>query len=284
MKQAKPLTIRQMSLAELDMVLDWAAAEGWNPGLHDAACFYAADPAGFLLGLVDGEAVASIFAVKYGAGFAFIGGYIVKPAWRGMGYGKALWDAAMVQLAGRNVGLDGVVAQQANYAKSGFALAYRNIRFAGAGSGQPVDMAHIVPLSSVDFETLRQYDAPLFPDERADFLRCWVQQAGSVAVGAMVGGRLAGYAVMRRCRQGYKIGPLCADTAELADALFVSLKGRAATGVPVFLDVPEVNLAACGLAQRHGLQSCFETARMYTGAQPAMQLQRQFGVTSFELG
>jgi len=31
------LNIRQIAASELDIVLGWAAAEGWNPGLHDAA-------------------------------------------------------------------------------------------------------------------------------------------------------------------------------------------------------------------------------------------------------
>jgi len=35
-----------MSRQELDLAVDWAAAEGWNPGLHDANCFYAIDPTG----------------------------------------------------------------------------------------------------------------------------------------------------------------------------------------------------------------------------------------------
>ena len=37
----------------------------------------------------------------------------------------------MARLEGRVVGLDGVVDQQANYQRSGFVLAHRNIRFGG---------------------------------------------------------------------------------------------------------------------------------------------------------
>ncbi|MDP2934013.1 MAG: GNAT family N-acetyltransferase, partial [bacterium] len=41
------LTIRPMVRTELDLAIEWAASEGWNPGLQDANCFYAADPEGF---------------------------------------------------------------------------------------------------------------------------------------------------------------------------------------------------------------------------------------------
>ena len=52
--------IRSMTRPEFDLALDWAAAEGWNPGLHDAAAFHAADPEGFLIGLLDGQPVAIV--------------------------------------------------------------------------------------------------------------------------------------------------------------------------------------------------------------------------------
>ena len=56
-------TIRSMRRDEIDMAIAWAAAEGWNPGLHDAAAFHAADAEGFLIGELDGEPVATILPV-----------------------------------------------------------------------------------------------------------------------------------------------------------------------------------------------------------------------------
>jgi hypothetical protein len=39
---------------EISIAVNWAEAEGWNPGLADEACFAAADPDGFLIGELDG--------------------------------------------------------------------------------------------------------------------------------------------------------------------------------------------------------------------------------------
>ena len=39
-----------MRREEVAFAIDLAAREGWNPGLHDAECFFAADPDGFLIG------------------------------------------------------------------------------------------------------------------------------------------------------------------------------------------------------------------------------------------
>ena len=130
-------TIRPATRAELVRLIDWAAAEGWNPGLDDAEAFRAADPEGFLIGLLEDEPVAGISVVRYGDDFGFLGLYIVRPEHRGKGYGWAIWQGGMVRLQGRNVGLDGVVAQQDNYRRSGFVLAHRNVRYAGRIDATP---------------------------------------------------------------------------------------------------------------------------------------------------
>lgn len=277
-------TIRSMSRGEVDIVVDWAGAEGWNPGRHDADCFYAADSGGFLVGLLGGEPVAAISVVKYGKFFGFLGLYIVKPEYRGLGYGFRIWRAGLDALKGRTVGLDGVVAQQENYRKSGFSLAYRNIRYQGAGGGiMPVDPG-IVGLESVPFDDIRAYDGRCFPAARGEFLECWIAQPESTALGILEQGRLAGYGLVRACRTGYKIGPLFADWPDLAERLFLALKARVPEGAQLFLDTPEANPDAVALAKAQGMSLVFETARMYLGSPPALPLNRIFGVTSFELG
>ncbi len=277
-------TISTMTREEIDIAVDWAAAEGWNPGLFDGDCFHAADPGGFLMGKLNNEPVATISAVKYGNAFGFVGFYIVKPEYRGKGYGIRLWNAALVYLEGRNIGLDGVVAQQENYRKSGFKLAYRNIRHEGSVTGQRAVNSRIVKLSTLPFETVDLFDRPFFPATRAAFLRAWITQPESNALGIMRGGKLAGYGVIRKCRTGYKVGPLIADSPDCASDLFIALQSGIAPGTSVYLDTPEVNADAVALAKAHRMKAVFETARMYTTENPPVPLEHIFGVTTFELG
>ena len=128
-------TIRTLALPEIQRLLDWAAAEGWNPGCNDAVAFAAADPNGFYGAFVEGVMVAGIAAIAYDARFGFIGLYICHPDWRGQGHGTAVWAAGMAYLGDRTIGLDGVPAQQANYASMGFATAYQSLRMAGTLHG-----------------------------------------------------------------------------------------------------------------------------------------------------
>ena len=90
--------------------------------------------------------------------------------------------------------------------------------------------------------------------------------------------------VLRICRSGYKIGPLFADSPELADRLFLALQAHAPEGAPIFLDTPAVNSAAIDLVKRHNMFVVFETARMYKEKEPDLPVNRLFGVATFELG
>lgn len=275
---------RTMQREEIALAVEWAAQEGWNPGLHDADCFRAADPEGFFVGLVEDRPVACVSVVKYGSDFAFLGLYIVQAAWRGRGLGWALWQHGMASAPGRQVGLDGVVAQQANYRKSDFSLAWRNARYEGRGGVAPPRDPRLVPLAGLPFAAVQACDRPFFPADRTAFLRSWLAQPDAAALGWFEDGALRGYGVIRRCRSGWKIGPLCADDETIAEHLFGALCAQAAAGEPVFLDLPEPNAAARALVARHGMEKVFETARMYTGTPPATPLDRLYGITSFELG
>ncbi|HYD71288.1 GNAT family N-acetyltransferase [Azospirillum sp.] len=279
---AERFVVRPMSRAELDLAVEWAAREGWNPGLHDTTAFHAVDPAGFLAGVLDGRPVTSISAVRYPGGFGFIGLYIALPEVRGKGYGLRTWQAALDHLAGHVTGLDGVVAQQENYRRSGFTLAYRNIRYAGTPPAGPVPQG-LADARTVPMGALLDLDAALFLAPRPGFLAAWIALPGGAALAAVDDGRVTGFGVARPCREGFKIGPLYADDPATAERLFLGL-GAAAGGGLLFLDVPEVNPQAVQLAERHGFTPMFETARMYNGPAPEPPLDRLYGVTTFELG
>lgn len=278
-----PFTIRAMRPEEIALAVDWAAAEGWNPGPADAACFATADRQGFLIGELDGAPAATISVIDYDARFAFLGFYIVRPDLRGRGLGWRIWQAGIAHAGARTIGLDGVVAQQDNYRKSGFQLAYNNIRYGGVPAGlAPAPAVATLPLTDVPFALLAADDATIFPADRPAFLRAWISAPGHVGRAVLRDGRFAGWGVIRPCRRGRKIGPLIADDRAAAEALFTALVG--AQGGDVFLDVPQPNAPAVALAEAHGLKPVFETARMYTGPIRPLALHRVFGVTTFELG
>ncbi|WP_170360303.1 GNAT family N-acetyltransferase [Ruegeria arenilitoris] len=283
--------IRPLTAAEVEHAVDWAGREGWNPGKHDAECFRTTDPDGFLGGFLNGEMIASVSAVNYDETFAFLGFYIVKPEFRHHGHGLEIAQHALAHCSGRNMGLDGVVEQQDNYRKSGFTFAYNNYRFAGTKSRMLAKLGtrqndQITDLTQAS-DALKDYDRELFPAPRDLFLGNWLSAYSHVSKVFTENGRIRGYATLRPCLTGYKVGPLFADNSDIARALLAAIL----TAIPedhneheVFVDMPQPNPSAFALSDELGLDKVFETARMYSDYEPDIDLSRIFGVTTFELG
>lgn len=275
--------IATASADDVARIMDWAKDEGWNPARTDRFAFHAIDPCAFLMGRLDGEPVVSISVTRYGTGFGFLGCYIARQSVRGKGYGIRIWDAGMKRLAGRNVGLDGVPAQQANYRKSGFRLAWNNARHEGVPPTMPVPGGvTFVDAKSVPFDRLVAYDRRFFPEARDSFLAPWITAAERTPLVALKDGEIAGLGVVRAAVTGGRIGPLYAASAEIAAALI----GQLAAAMPgqIAVDIPDFNGPGVRLAGQLGLKPAFETARMYTGPEPAIDRAGLFGVASFELG
>lgn len=279
--------IRKMGLADLEAVaIPWMRDAGWNPGLNDATAFLAADPEGFLLGELDGRAVACVSAVRYDDAFGFMGCYIVEAGHRGRGYGMALHEAGRAHLAGCTQGGDGVLENVDLYRRIGRVFAHRNARYQGTrGAAWPRPAAGTVDARDLSHDAFMRFDRACFPAPRPSFLRAWLAQPGAHAL-AVPGpdGEPLGYGVIRPCFKGWKIGPLFARDPATAEGLFLGLVGRIAPGDPFVLDVPGCNAEAMALVRRHGMTEVFATARMYTGPFPSTRLDWVYGITTFELG
>lgn len=274
------IRIRRMNREDIGLAVEWAAREGWNPGLHDADCFHAADPEGFFMAELNGEPAGCISAVAYDESFGFMGFYIVRDDLRHHGIGLKLWNAAIAYMGNRTAGGDGVVAMLDKYEQCGFRIAHSNARYQGVGTRSPKRLPDLV---EIPFPELEQYDRRFFPAARSAFLKSWISRPGSHGRAIVSAGQLTGYGVIRPCQTGFKIAPLFADTPAMAEELFSSLSSLA-EGEPVFLDIPVCNRAARELVERQGMTRVFETARIYKGTAPQLPLDDIYGITSFELG
>lgn len=276
--------IRRATRKEVDIMVDWARKEGWNPGLYDADCFYRQDPKGFFVGLLNKELVATVSAVRYDKTYCFIGFYIVKPKFRGKGYGMKIFQKVWDYLGEKNKGGDGVLENLKMYARVGLKLVHLNARYQGQGTGTKKLGLNIVKLQDVSFKKIARYDDKVFGFNRHTFLKYWINQPEGFAYGYVKDGKILGYGVLRKCYEGYKIGPLFADNSSAANELFDSLIGSVGKKDKVFFDIPEVNKDAYAIVKKHIMKKVFATGRIYTKGQPNFPLNKWYGVTTFELG
>ena len=252
--------MRNATLAELGGILDWAAEEGWNPGLEDATAFYHADSKGFFVAVQDDAPIAAMSVVNHSDRFAFLGLYIVRPAFRGQGIGYALWQHALRHAGSRCIGLDGVPAQQGNYAASGFAHAGATIRFEGPVPAHS-DPATVRPATPADHVALVANEAKASGSHKPGYLMPWFENTEARCT--YVSKTSGAFCTVRTCHKGAKIGPLLAPSR--ADAARLMQHAAHEFGPDLIIDVPAASTELVALCEGFGMETGFETARMYRG-------------------
>lgn len=276
------LDVRPMSVDDLKRAADWAALEGWNPGLEDAKAFHAVDPQGFLMGWLGDEPVTAISVVRHSRIFGFLGFYLCHPDHRGKGYGWATWQAGMAYMGDRTVGLDGVPAQENNYKNSGFLLSHYTRRHTGSVGGEL--HPNVRPATAEDLPALLALDRQISGTDRAAYLLEWFAQAETRKTLVFEkAGQLAAVGTIRACRDGHKIGPVFCPASEIALRLIRALVA-VTDASRISIDIPDPNTAGVGLAHSLGLEPVFSCARMYRGVPLERQIDSIFSETTFELG
>jgi GNAT superfamily N-acetyltransferase len=271
---------RTMRAEELPLVLDWAAEEGWNPGLDDAAPFHAADPDGFFVAEASGQVVAAISVVNHGPDFAFLGLYLCRPSHRGRGIGHGLWRHAIAHAGNRTVGLDGVPAQQANYARAGFVRAGETTRW--SGPVPPARHEAVRPLAPADIPDLVALEAEASGVAKPAYLAVWFAEAETRRTFVLVrGDAIRGLVTIRRCRTGAKVGPLVA--VDIDAALDLLRHASAEMGPEITIDLPQGMEALGRQCAAFRMAPGFRTARMYRGTAPTRG-DLVHAVASLELG
>lgn len=153
------LHIRSLtSAAEVSWMIELARIEGWQPGLKDAKCFFMGYPTGFFVGELEHrpdssksgstpveirensvyhftdarELIGCISVVSHSPSLAFIGFYIIKQQFRGLGFGMKLWNGVLQPYLSdprMNLCLDAVPEQVQTYKRCGFVPTYNTHRF-----------------------------------------------------------------------------------------------------------------------------------------------------------
>jgi len=281
------LKFQKLDLQGLKVLVEWAEEEGWNPGPYDADVYWQTDPDGFYGYYMDDNLIAGGAIVSYSGEFGFMGLFIVKPEFRDKGIGRQLWYQRRNMLlsrlnSGASIGMDGVVDMQPFYEEGGFKIAFRDERYERPGTNFTID-SHITPLNEEDLYSIMEYDRECFGVPREQFLKPWLKMPGNIAFKYKRDNKLRGFAIVRKASKGYKACPLYADNESIAEELYKACL-NSVVGDPLYLDIPVVNQNAVDLIKEYKATYVFECARMYYGKPPEININKIFGITTFELG
>lgn len=281
------LQFQRLDLAGLKILVKWAEKEGWNPGPHDADAYWATDPGGFYGYHSRGELIAGGSIISYGREFGFMGFFIVNPKYRSCGIGRKLWyqrrDTLISRLKeGAPIGLDGVVGMQVFYQKGGFKIAFRDVRYKKIGTKFKLDK-NISQINDNDTESILEYDKHCFGYLRPQFMQAWLKLPDNKTFKYIAHEKLKGFAIIRKATIGYKVCPLFADNEKIAEELYKACL-NSVIGEQLFIDIPLKNQGSINLIKKYHASYVFECARMYFGKAPEIEIDKIFGITTFELG
>jgi hypothetical protein len=278
---------RILDFDEVQELVRWAAAEGWDPGINDANIFYSCYPEAFYGYFQQGKLIGGGSLVSYNGDFGFMGFFIVQPDFRGNGIGHSLWFKrrdTLLQLLnpGASIGMDGVVAMQEFYSNGGFVTSFRDERRVRLGAYFPIHSS--IRKGTGSMSDLLAFDRKCFGYDRSEFMKMWISNPNAICFCSVNDQEeVKGFAVLRQTSEGWKVGPLFAENYTIAEALYAACLNE----VPeekVFLDIPCCNSDAVRLAEEFQTEYYFECARMYHGTPPDLPMSWVYGITTFELG
>ena len=294
-KLKSPEEVRQI-------IIERAAANSWRPGALDHVSFFAADETGFYVGELDGEPISCMSVVKHAENFAFIGHYMVDEPYQSGGYGILMWKAAMASI-NKDSNMAGDVTEeifsqsidyQPKWCVQCIDLVASQAAFALSQIPSSPEVT-IQPASEVDFHDLLEYDTAVHVFPRQAFLEKWISAPNCHASVAFRGdGKIVGYIVVRstfKRGDGWRIGPLFADTAEIARNLYHEACSKVAAEDPqglITADIPYgdlLNPDTLNIVKEMSAILTFKCERYYMkGIPSSMPLQRLFAITSLSIG
>ncbi|MCL6268346.1 GNAT family N-acetyltransferase [Sansalvadorimonas sp. 2012CJ34-2] len=287
---SQKMLIRNVWDDEFELLTEWFAKADWNPGLADIKVACKSKTGLFYIGVLDGKPVACLSAHIYEYSFAFIGYFhIADPELRGKGYGYQIWKHVFEDLnriGVRLMGLDADPLRLHKYRKHGFEESHYNRRYhyRVKGSEQLRDRVVTRPPESME---LTAFDAHYVKESRGCFIHQWLDLDVGRRHLCMRNsrGQLRGYGVLREAAEGYRVGPLYAQTVVDAKDLMEGLCCQLYAGTSVYIDIPDNNLNRRKFINHFKLEPTgHEWVRMYYGKPPEIPTDEVYGVCSVEMG
>lgn len=295
---ASPLKILPLTPGDIACVTQWARIEGFAPGIGDVGIFRHTDRQGLWVGWLGNEPIGCIAGVRYNSSYGFIGLFLVVPEYRGNGYGVELWRHALDHLADLPcIGLEAAINRIDDYSCWGFKPSSpttrwqwkRNEKYLAEIRGIQAEGSGLKLLegASIPSIAVQAYDAKREPSPRPHFISDWLHHpAGTVLALTDANGLCHGFGRIRPCLlpegEGWRIGPLLADSPELAELLLRHLMDRHHGAI--LFDSPGANPSVKPLMERLGFNIISETLRMYRGKQPPISMNEVYGLACLELG
>lgn len=280
--------LREMKVADTPLGMRLKALAGWNQTAADWRLLL--DAGIGWVAAVDGVGVGTATLVTYGAAFSWIGMVLVDPAYRRRGIGTALLHTAIAAAKVRGVPrLDATPQGAPLYAGLGFRSEYAIQRMQRPPNGTPGLHPNrlggqLVTLTHDHVQRVARYDAPIFGADRHRVLTAFRLRAPDSAFLWAEGDVVRGYVLARDGSHADQIGPLVAETADIARALLVAAL-RVRSDRPIVVDALVDHPGWIAWLTELGFRAQRSFTRMaYEASSPPEDPMKQFAIAGPEFG
>ena len=240
------VTARPLNDRDLAAALTLSAEAGWNQTAADWQIFLDLGSAVGVVG-TDGRLIATAATLPHASRFAWISMVLVTAAQRRQGLARWLLRDCIERLTSRQLVpvLDATPAGRSVYSGLGFRDAWSMRRLVGLvgraaqapPAGPAAEGVTVRPLDPADWPEIIAYDAAVFGADRRALLRRLAGRLPEAALIAERERRLAGFLLGRDGRVMNQLGPLAAESDQVARALLA--RACAAVALPLAVDVPD---------------------------------------------
>jgi len=243
---------------------------GWNQVEADWQGFLEIEPTGCFVGELDSEVVTTGTAFNFANRFGWIGMILVDPKYRRRGIATKMMQQAISYLDSKGcccLKLDATAAGTKVYSRMGFQTEYQVERWllnrAEFHLPPSPDETKITFLSKQHLDAIADLDEGPFGASRRCLLKRYLKKGRfSFAYGDPT--CPTGFVLGRSGSNAYQVGPLVAQTPEIARSLLQAAL-VATAGNSVIVDIPLVNPNIVGLLEEHGFERKRTLNRMYRG-------------------
>lgn len=271
------LEIGRLTAGDLSAAGALVHEAGWNQTEADWRIFL---EFGTVYAIRDGGTViATAATLPYGSRFAWISMVLIAGSYRRQGLGSRLMRRCIDDLVANGLVpiLDATPAGRGVYLNLGFEDSWGFTRMLLNGPA-PIPSSEssitVEPISDAAWDELCRYDAAIFGADRSHVLRGMRGRLPEAEYCVWRGGHIAGFLLGRRGRRAAQIGPLVAESDDIARALLS--QALEALSPPVYIDVIDDKvatarwLAAAGfVAERPLTRMLYKRSRGFQDVAPA---------------
>jgi ribosomal protein S18 acetylase RimI-like enzyme len=288
-RMSDALLVRAMRQSDMQFADSLRALAGWNQTMTDWQRLLAMQPAGCFLAEWDGAPAGTATTMVYGLDLAWIGLVLVHPEYRRRGIGRGLLLKCIEHLRAcrvRCIKLDATPEGRPIYESLGFKDEWTLRRWESELSTPSPHSgdSHIRDWADADAARFDPYDVRAFGASRQNLIIALARESRCALTYESEAGVPTGFGLLRQGARASYLGPVSAVSPEHGIALIEALAARAGAG-RMFWDIPDLNAAAIGWAERRGFRVQRSLTRMWLGDDcRSGNPFEQFAAAGLELG